>query len=52
VPELCGSTERARVNVQRRLRDAIKRVTAQCPAAGRHLDRSVRTGTYCKYDPA
>jgi hypothetical protein len=47
-----AAAERARVNVQRRLRDAIRRVDKLCPAAGRHLSWAVRTGTYCCYDPS
>ncbi|HWA73864.1 MAG TPA: AAA family ATPase [Polyangiaceae bacterium] len=46
-----AAAERARVNVQRRLRDAIKRVAEQDAALGRHLDRAVRTGTFCAYEP-
>jgi hypothetical protein len=44
--------ERARVNAQRRLSDAIRRIERACPALGRHLDSTVRTGTFCWYDPA
>jgi tetratricopeptide (TPR) repeat protein len=51
-PRRSGSAaERARVNVQRRLRDAIRRVEAHHPGLAKHLDRSVRTGMYCVYDP-
>jgi hypothetical protein len=46
-----AAAERARVNVQRRLRDAIRRVGEHDPRLGRHLDRSVRTGTFCAYEP-
>lgn len=46
-----AAAERARVNVQRRLRDAIRRISAQDDALGRHLEWAVRTGTYCTYDP-
>ncbi len=47
-----GSTaERARVNVQRRLKDAIGRISQQCPKAGRHLTHAVRTGVFCSYEP-
>jgi predicted ATPase len=45
------SAERARVNVQRRIRDAIRRLGDKHEALGRHLERSVRTGMYCRYDP-
>jgi hypothetical protein len=44
-------TERARINVQRRLRDAIRRVGEQDAALGRHLELSVKTGLFCMYAP-
>jgi hypothetical protein len=47
-----SDVERMRVNVQRRLKDAIDRVRAQSPAVGRYLDASVRTGSFCSYAPA
>lgn len=43
--------ERARVNVQRRLKDAIGRIEAEHPELGKHLAWAVRTGTYCRYQP-
>jgi hypothetical protein len=43
--------ERARVNVQRRVKDAIKRVEEQDPALGRYLGWTVRTGIFCAYEP-
>lgn len=43
--------ERARVNVQRRLRDAIRRLAEHDQALGRHLERAIRTGMHCAYDP-
>jgi tetratricopeptide (TPR) repeat protein len=46
-----SATERARVNVQRRIRDAIRRIENHHPGLAKHLDRSVRTGTYCAYEP-
>lgn len=45
------ATERARVNVRRRLTDAIKRIDAYLPGAGRYLESTIRTGTYCRYSP-
>jgi hypothetical protein len=45
------AAERARVNVTRRVRDAIKRIAEQMPEAGRYLDSTVKTGTYCKFEP-
>ncbi len=47
-----SDVERMRVNVQRRLRDALDRVRAQSPAIGRYLDASVRTGSFCSFTPA
>jgi hypothetical protein len=46
-----STSERARVSVTRAIRAAIERVGAQSPTAGEHLDRTVRTGTYCVYAP-
>jgi len=46
-----SATERARVNVQRRIRDAIRRIKRHHPALAKHLDRAVRTGAYCTYEP-
>ena len=43
--------ERARKAVTWRIRDAIARAEAAHPPFGRHLRRSVRTGTLCVYDP-
>jgi hypothetical protein len=47
-----SATERARVNVQRRLRDVIKRVRQESAPLAAHLDVSVRTGVFCVYMPA
>lgn len=44
--------ERARLNVTRALRAAIARIGEAHPAAGAALDRSVRTGLYCAYEPS
>jgi hypothetical protein len=51
VRRAAAATERARVNIQRRLRDAMQRIAAQDAELGRHLDWAVRTGTFCCYDP-
>ncbi len=49
-PRRAGSNvERARVNVQRRLKHAMQRIATECPTAGRHLDWAVRTGSFCSY---
>jgi AAA ATPase domain len=44
-------SERARKAVTWRIRDAITRAEAVHPPLGHHLRRSVRTGTFCVYDP-
>lgn len=46
-----AASERARVNVKRRLEDAIGRIEEQDAALGRLLRRTVRTGTYCAFVP-
>jgi hypothetical protein len=46
-----SNVERARVNVQRRLKDAIRRIAEHDSALGRYLDATIRTGTYCVYRP-
>jgi hypothetical protein len=43
--------ERARVNVTRALKAAIKKITASHPALGQHLARTIKTGTFCSYVP-
>jgi AAA ATPase domain len=47
-----STTERTRKAVTARLREAIHRIGAVLPELGAHLDRSVRTGTTCRYQPA
>jgi hypothetical protein len=44
--------ERARSAVQRRIREAIKKIGEHDAGLGRHLDWAVRTGTFCAYEPA
>ena len=46
-----SGAERARTAVTARIRDAIRRIGAAHPALGQHLLRSVRTGTFCVYEP-
>lgn len=43
--------ERSRKAVAARLRDAIRRIDAIHPTLGRHLDVSIKTGTFCSYRP-
>lgn len=42
---------RARRLVTIRIRDALERIDDALPGLGRHLRRSVRTGTFCLYEP-
>ena len=46
------AAERARKAVTARIRDAIRRITDAHPELGAHLDRTVRTGTTCRYEPS
>jgi hypothetical protein len=43
--------ERARKAVTMRIRDAVARIARVHPALGRHLEKSIRTGTFCSYSP-
>jgi hypothetical protein len=46
-----SDAERARTAVTARMRDAIRRIGTAHPVLGQHLLRSVRTGTFCVYEP-
>ena len=46
-----SDAERARVNVTRAIRAALRRVGERDAALGRHLQDTVRTGTFCSYEP-
>lgn len=46
-----SAAERARLNVTRSIRTAIARIAADLPAAGEVLDRRIRTGLYCAFEP-
>ena len=43
--------ERARVNVTKAIRTAIKLIERESPALAGHLSASVRTGRFCSYAP-
>jgi hypothetical protein len=45
------AVERSRKAVSARLRDTISRITVALPELGNHLDRSISTGNYCRYQP-
>lgn len=46
-----SATERARLNVTRAVRSAAATLSEALPDAGAVLDRRVRTGTFCAYEP-
>jgi tetratricopeptide (TPR) repeat protein len=43
--------ERARVSVTRAIRSALARIEEHSSALGDHLERTIRTGTFCSYTP-
>ena len=45
-----SSAERARINIQRRIANAIKKIGEASPALGRRLGRGIRTGAYCAWE--
>jgi hypothetical protein len=45
------ASERGRVAVTRAIRQAMARIGDQLPELGAHLERTIRTGTYCAYLP-
>lgn len=46
-----SAAERARLNVTRALRSALAKLVEALPGPGAALDRCVRTGLYCAYEP-
>jgi tetratricopeptide (TPR) repeat protein len=46
-----NAAERARVNVTRAIRGAVKAIAEHDARLGHHLERSVRTGIFCAYQP-
>jgi DNA-binding PadR family transcriptional regulator len=46
-----SAAERARVNVTRAIKAALERIAKQSPTLGRHLSVTIRTGTFCAYQP-
>ena len=49
--EAGSHAERARVNVTRAIRSAIKRIAGYDPDLGAELAAAVRTGAFCAYEP-
>jgi hypothetical protein len=48
---VASDAERARVNVQRRLSDAVRRIAVINTEIAKHLKESIVTGVYCSYAP-
>jgi tetratricopeptide (TPR) repeat protein len=46
-----SAAERARVNVTRAIRGAVRAIAEHDARLGHHLERSVRTGIFCAYQP-
>jgi tetratricopeptide (TPR) repeat protein len=46
-----SASERARASVTRAIRQGMARIAEHHPELGEHLDRTIRTGTYCAYMP-
>ncbi len=49
--KVASAAERARVNVTRALRREIRRIADEDAGLGRELETTVRTGTFCAYEP-
>ena len=47
-----SAAERARINVTRAIRAAIQRVSDYHGPLGKLLDESIRTGSFCRYQPS
>ncbi|MGY6501276.1 MAG: hypothetical protein ACXIVQ_10355 [Acidimicrobiales bacterium] len=47
-----SAAERARLNVTRSLRTAVRSVSEMLPGPGAALDRAIRTGRFCVFDPS
>jgi hypothetical protein len=46
-----SNVERARVNVRKRVLDAITRIGEHSPTLAQHLEQTIKTGTFCVYHP-
>ena len=49
--QAASATERARINVQKRLKDAVARIAEADEGLGRFFERTVCTGTFCSFRP-
>ena len=43
--------ERARISVTKTIKDALRKISDNDPTLGSHLVSTIRTGTYCSYNP-
>jgi predicted ATPase len=43
--------ERARVNITRTIKVALRKITEHHPVLGQHLTATIKTGVYCSYTP-
>jgi hypothetical protein len=50
--KVASAAERARINVTKALKVAIRKIAEQHPALGQHLAQTIRTGTFCVYKPS
>ena len=50
-PKAASAAQRARVNVTRTIRFAIKKITDNHPSLGDYLSRTIKTGATCSYIP-
>jgi hypothetical protein len=48
---VAGAAERARTAIQKRLREAVRKVADEMPDLGRHLEQTIYTGIFCGYLP-
>jgi non-specific serine/threonine protein kinase len=46
-----SAAERARVNITRAVKTALRKISEHHPVLGQHLATTIRTGTYCSYTP-
>lgn len=44
-----SNTERARVNITKRIKNTIEKIASDAPKLGRHLEATIKTGTYLSY---
>ena len=52
IRKFAAPEDRARSNVTKQIKTAIEKISAQNPDLGSYLDRSIKTGMRCSYQPA